>query len=66
MLFWGILVGLQVSLFRIQRQDLGALRQDLRADIAALRQEVRAEVAAINNRIDNLYHALFSHKDPAA
>ena len=48
------------------RQDMAGLRQEIRADIAALRQEVRAEIAAINNRIDNLYQALFSHKDPAA
>ena len=51
----GILVGLLVSLFRIQHQDLVALRQEMRADIAAL-----------HPRIDNLYQALFSHKDPAA
>ena len=48
------------------RQDMAAFRQEMRADIAALRQEVRAEIAAINNRIDNLYQALFSHKDSAA
>lgn len=48
------------------RQDMATLRQEMRADIAALRQELRAEIAAINNRIDNLYQALFSRKDPAA
>ena len=31
-----------------------------------LRQAVRAEIAALNNLIDNLYQALFSHKEPAA
>ena len=58
----GILVGLLVSLFRIQRQDLAALRQDL----VALRQEMRTDIAALHSRIDALYQALFSHKDPAA
>ena len=58
----GILVGLLVSLFRIQRLDLAALRQDL----VALRQEMRTDIAALNSRIDNLYQALFSHKDSAA
>lgn len=48
------------------RGDISALRQEVRADISALRQEMRAEIAAINNRIDNLYQALFSRKDPAA
>ncbi len=62
----GILVGLLVSLFRIQRQDRRALRQEVRAAIATLRRERRDEIAAINNRIDNLYQALFSHKDPVA
>lgn len=58
----GILVGLLVSLFRIQRQDLAVLRQD----ITALRQELRTDIAALHARIDNLYQALFSHRDPAA
>ena len=40
--------------------------KDIRQDMAALRQELRAEIAAINNRIDSLFQALFSHKDPAA
>ena len=94
----GILVGLQVSLFRWLRQDIQAIRQDvnsrhkdLRQDMAALRQdikgtnarfdsleekinaridalrqEMRTDIGALHSRIDNLYQALFNHKDPAA
>ncbi len=76
----GILVSLLVSLFRIQRQDLAAFRQDIdsryresrqdmtafRQELAALRQELRTDIAALHSRIDALYQALFSHKDPAA
>ena len=45
---------------------LVAFRQEVRADIAALRQEMRTDIGALNARIDNLYQALFSRKDPAA
>ena len=45
---------------------LVAFRQEVRSDIAALRQEMRTDIASLNNRIDNLYQALFSRKDPAA
>ena len=65
----GILAGLLVSQFRIQRQDIATIRQDIdnrhkegRQDMAEIRQELRA----LHARIDNLYQALFSHKDPAA
>ena len=62
----GILVGLLVFLFRLQRQDLTALRQDMRADIAALTSRIDTLDARFTSRIDALYQALFSHKDPAA
>ncbi len=62
----GILVGLLVFLFRLQRQDLTALRQDMRADIAALNSRIDTLDARFTSRIDALYQALFSHKDPAA
>ena len=65
----GILVGLLLFQFRIQRQDIATIRQDIdsrhkegRQDMAEIRQELRA----LHARIDNLYQALFSHKDPAA
>ena len=60
----GILTGLLVSLFRILRQDVDSRHKDLRQNLAELRQEMRA--GTLNARIDNLYQALFSHKDPAA
>lgn len=50
----GILAGLLVSLFRLLRQDM-----------VALRQEAHADNAALNSRIDALYQTLFSHKNPA-
>ena len=69
----GILVGLLVSLFRIQRHDLATLRQemdnghkDIHQTLASLRQEMRTDIASLHARIDNLYQALFSHKDSAA
>ena len=34
--------------------------------MAALRQEIHADIAALNSRIDALFQALFSRKDPAA
>lgn len=45
---------------------LVTFRHEIRADIASLRQEMRTDIASLNNRIDNLYQALFSRKDPAA
>ena len=62
----GILAGLLLSLFRMLRQDVDSRHKDLRLDLAELRQELRADIASLNSRIDNLYQALFSHKDPAA
>ena len=65
----GIMASLLIFQFRIQRQDLAALRQEMatfRQDLTALRQELRTDIAALHSRIDNLYQALFSHKDPAA
>ena len=47
----GILAGLLVSLFRIQREDSAEIRQEIRA---------------LHSRIDALYQALFNRKDPAA
>ncbi len=38
----------------------------LNARLDALRQEMRTDIAALHSRIDNLYQALFNHKDPAA
>ena len=40
--------------------------KDTRQDMAALRQEMHADIAVFNARIDALYQALFSRKDPAA
>ena len=65
----GILAGLLVTLFRILRQDMVALRQDIKETntrIDGLRQEMRTDIAALHSRIDNLYQALFNRKDPAA
>ena len=61
-----ILAGLLLFVFRIQRQDLAAFRTEIRADISALRQEMHTDIGALHARIDNLYQALFKHKDPAA
>jgi len=70
------IVGVGLGLWRAIatiRQDVTTLRQEVRADIAglrqdmaALRQEMRTDIGALHSRIDNLYQALFSHKDPAA
>ncbi len=54
----GILVGLLVSLFRILRLDINSIRQEM--------AEIRQDVRALHSRIDALYQALFTHKDPAA
>ena len=54
----GILVGLLVSLFRILRLDINSIRQEM--------AEIRQVVRALHSRIDALYQALFTHKDPAA
>ena len=44
------------------RQDVDSRHKDLRQDLAEIRQELRA----LHARIDALYQALFSRKDPAA
>ena len=54
----GILVGLVLALWRA----MDSRHKDLSQAIAEMRQDVRA----LHTRIDNLYQALFSHKDPAA
>ena len=51
----GILAGLLVSLFRILRQD-----------IKETNARVDSMASTFNSRLDALYQALFSHKDPAA
>ena len=56
------ILGVGLALWR----TIDSRHKDIRQDMAGLRQELRAEIAAINNRIDNLFQALFSHKDPAA
>ena len=58
----GILVGLLVSLFRILRQDI----KETNARIDALDNRIDVMEGRLNSRIDALYPALFSHKDPAA
>lgn len=66
---WRVIAGIRQDVIILRqevRADIAALRQEVRADITAFRQEVRGEIAAVNNRIDNLYQALFSRKDPAA
>ena len=54
----GILVGLVLALWRA----MDSRHKDLSQAIAEMRHDVRA----LHARIDNLYQALFSHKDPAA
>ena len=61
----GVGLGLWRAIATI-RQDVTTLRQEVRADIAGLRQEMRTDIAALHGRIDALYQALFSRKDPAA
>ena len=39
--------------------------KDTRQDMAALRQEVRASIAALNSRIDALYQAMVGRQDLA-
>ena len=50
------------SRYKDLRQDIDNRHKEGRQDMAEIRQELRA----LNNRIDALYQALFSHKDPAA
>lgn len=45
----GILTGLLLALFRIQREDSAKIRQEIRA---------------LHSRIDALYQALFNRKSP--
>lgn len=40
--------------------------KDLRQDMRSLRQEMRTDIGTLHSRIDVIYQALFSHKDPAA
>ena len=58
----GILAGLLVSLFRILRQDI----KETNGRIDALDNRIDAMEGRLNSRIDALYQALFSHRDPAA
>ncbi len=76
----GILVGLLLFLFRIQRQDATSLRQDIKENNARidaldnridamegrLNSRIDSMASGLNSRIDALYQALFSRKDPAA
>ena len=48
------------------RQDIDSRYKELRQDMAEFRAETRQELRSLNSRIDALYQALFSHKDPAA
>ena len=50
------------SRYKNLRQDIDNRHKEGRQDMAEIRQELRA----LNNRIDALYQALFSRKDPAA
>ena len=50
------------SRYKDLRQDIDNRHKEGRQDMAEIRQELRA----LNNRIDALYQALFSRKDPAA
>lgn len=44
---------------------IGSRHKDTRQDMDALRQEVRVEIAALNNRSDHLHQTLFSRQDLA-
>ena len=50
------------SRYKDLRQEIDSRHKEGRQDMAEIRQELRA----LNSRIDALYQALFSHKDPAA
>ena len=56
------IVGVGLALWRA----IDSRYKDLRQDITSLRQEMRTDIGALHSRIDNLYQALFSRKDPAA
>ena len=58
----GILAGLLVSRFRILRQHI----KETNGRIDALDNRIDAMEGRLNSRIDALYQALFSQKDPAA
>ena len=69
----GILLGLLLFLFRIQRQDTATLRHDIKetnARIDAMEGRLNSRIdsmaSGLNSRIDALYQAMFSRKDPAA
>ena len=55
-------LGVGLALWRA----IDSRHKDTRQDMSALRQEIHADIAALNSRIDALYQALFSRKDPAA
>ncbi len=56
------ILGVGLALWRA----IDSRHKDARQDMAALRQDMRSDIAALNSRIDALYQALFSRKDPAA
>ena len=69
----GLQITILVLLFRWLRQDIketntriDSLEEKINSRIEALRQEMRTDIGALHSRIDNLYQALFNHKDPAA
>lgn len=62
-------LGVGLALWRSMDSRYKDLRQDIKetnARIDALDSRIDAMEGRLNNRIDNLYQALFSRKDPAA
>ena len=60
-----VILGVGLGLWRAIatiRQDVDSRYKDLRQDLSEIRQELRS----LHSRIDALYQALFSRKDPAA
>ena len=56
------ILGVGLALWRA----IDSRHKDIRQDMAGLRQEMRTDIGSLNARIDALYQALFSRKDPAA